>query len=103
MRLLEFFYSLNAAISRNLRAGRLCAIKGAQRAAHNWTARKLSSCMALLDAFSLYLLPILLNYGRSKRPVLYFNIPRYLNETNHRRILDSMGRTHLLKPWNDNA
>jgi len=60
-------------------------------------------CMALLDAFSLYLLPIHLNYGRSKRPVLTFNIPRYLNETNHRRILDSMGRTHLLKPWNDNA
>ena len=68
MRLLEFFYSLNAAISRNLRAGRLCAIKGAQRAAHNWTARKLSSCMALLDAFSLCLLPIHLNYGRSKLP-----------------------------------
>ena len=76
MRLLEFFYSLNAAISRNLRAGRLCATKGAQRAAHNRTARKLSSCMALLDAFLLSLLAQHLNYRRSKQLVPHFNIPR---------------------------
>jgi len=38
-----FFYSLNACVSRSACVGRLCAIKGAQRAAHKRTARALSA------------------------------------------------------------
>jgi len=48
-------------------------------------------CIGLLDAFSLYLLPRNFNYGRSKQPALRFNIPRYINEANLRRIQGSMG------------
>ena len=54
MSLLEFFYSLNAAVSRNLCAVRL-VVKLSDSETTRRTARKLSVCTALLDAFSLYL------------------------------------------------
>ena len=102
MRLLEFFYSLNAAVSRNLCAVCL-VVKWNDSDTTRQTARKLSVCTALLDAFSPYLLAQHSNYGRSRRTILHFNIPRYLNKTNQRRIQDGLGATHILKPLNYNA
>ena len=89
LKLLPLF-SYNAAVSRNLCAVCL-VVQWNDSDTTRQTARKLSVCTALLDAFSLYLLPLHLNYGRSKRPILIFNIPRYPNEANQRRIQESMG------------